>query len=87
MNACNIFYPIVIFIISIIVIKNVQIEKQQSENIKVLHKKEITNKEECIKKLQEKSISEENKKIIEIQNEFEKKIKSKYDYKIYLQFK
>lgn len=82
MNASKIFYLVVILVISSIVIKNVQIEKQQNENIKILHKKEITNKEECIKKLQEKSITEENKKIIEIQNEFEKKIKSKYDYKI-----
>lgn len=55
---------------------NLQSERQQIDNLKLLHKKEITNKEECIKKLQEKSSIEENKKIIELQNEFEQKIKS-----------
>ncbi|VVC39947.1 Hypothetical protein CINCED_3A017314 [Cinara cedri] len=48
-------------------------ERQQIDNLKLLHKKEITNKEECINKLQEKS-NTENKKIMDIQNEFEKKI-------------
>jgi len=43
----------------------------------LLHKKEIINKEDCIKKLQEKSNSEEIKKITDIQNELEKKIKSR----------
>ncbi|XP_060833456.1 golgin subfamily A member 6-like protein 22 isoform X1 [Rhopalosiphum padi] len=50
-------------------------ERQQIENLKSTHKKEIINKEECIKKLQEQSTFEENKKIMDIQNEFEKKIK------------
>lgn len=61
-----------------------QSERQQIENLKLSHKKELLNKEECIKKLQEKSTYEENKKIIEVQNEFEKKIKSKYVNKIYV---
>jgi len=51
--------------------------------LKSIHKKEITNKEESIKKLQEQSTVEENKKIMDIQNEFEKKIKSRYIYKIF----
>jgi len=46
--------------------------------LKSIHKKEIINKEESIKKLQEQSTFEENKKIMDIQNEFEKKIKSRY---------
>ncbi|XP_025418360.1 myosin-8 isoform X2 [Sipha flava] len=50
-------------------------ERQQIENLKLAHKKELLSKDECIKKLQEKSSFEENKKIIDIQNEFEKKIK------------
>jgi len=44
--------------------------------LKSIHKKEIINKEESIKKLQEQSTSEENKRMTDIQNEFEKKIKS-----------
>ncbi|CAI6345943.1 unnamed protein product [Macrosiphum euphorbiae] len=50
-------------------------ERQQIENLKSIHKKEIINKEESIKKLQEQSTSEENKRMTDIQNEFEKKIK------------
>jgi len=39
------------------------------------------NKEECIKKLLVQSTFEENKKIMDVQDEFEKKIKSRCNYK------
>lgn len=57
----------------------VQKERQQIENLKLLHKKEITHKEDSIKQLQEKSTFEENKKIVDIQIQFDKKMKSRFD--------
>ncbi|XP_050432540.1 myosin-6 isoform X2 [Adelges cooleyi] len=50
-------------------------ERQQIENMKSLHTKEITDKEQYIIQLREKSLNEGNKKIIDIQNEYDKKIK------------
>jgi len=49
--------------------------------LKSIHKKEIINKEESLKKIQEQFTFEENKRMMDIQNEFEKKIKSRYIYK------
>jgi hypothetical protein len=78
---CIITSFINIYINNNIIYKIEQSERQQIENLKLAHKKELLSKDECIKKLQEKSSFEENKKIIDIQNEFEKKIKSKYRIK------
>lgn len=83
----NIIYNV--YILKYIFYLFFQNERQQIENLKESHKKEITNKDECIKRLQDKSLLED-KKTLDIQNEFEKKIKSKcsvyqcfyYNYKV-----